>query len=463
MNKKYENNIVSYRDKIKGADSFTYILERLCIVRDVFSGMPKMDVAQKYGTHRNTVGNIMRLFNRQAKPEDLQGVELGYSLEREEVLQNYSFLKPRSRAPSSHSKMATKEQEDLVARFHEDLGFGYGRLLTHIQRTLDGADGRIGAIKEIKILENLSEAQIKGIYKRRTLRAKTRKAGSKQRVRLYDYERLAAFEHLHYDTKTITDLKALPLDIYNKFKNNPELPVIEWNIIDAASRFRFMAYSHGRTSEFGFHFLVCVLQFIRGTLAPMRDLPIRIGMDNGSEFCLGSETKLQTWNQSLALLNAKVWAYNPNWDVRKNLIERSHRTDDEEFFVPKGPMIRDKQSFLDEAKRYFLYFNATRSHTGIGMNKRTPIEKLRSNGIHNAERLLQFPIMILEDSIGTIKKNTEIVQAVSSMKLKLDKGEKLDQKKITDIGTTFANFFSQPHAQNVLTYYLYFAYFYVLS
>ena len=116
-------------------------------------------------------------------------------------------------------------------------------------------------------------------------------------------------------------------------------------------------------------------------------------------------------------------------------------------------MIRDKQSFLDEAKRYFLYFNATRSHTGIGMNKRTPIEKLRSNGIHNAERLLQFPIMILEDSIGTIKKNTEIVQAVSSMKLKLDKGEKLDQKKITDIGTTFANFFSQPHAQNVLTYY----------
>ena len=255
------------------------------------------------------------------------------------------------------------------------------------------------------------------------------------------------------DTKTITDLKSLPLEVYKKFKSNPELPVVEWNIIDAATRFRFIAYSHGRTSEFGFHFLICVLQFIRAMFPCMRDMPISIGADNGSEFCLGSDEKLKDWNRALKFLNANFWVYKPNWDIRKNLIERSHRTDDEEFFAPKGPFIKDKASFFDEARRYFVYCNAARSHSGLGMNGLTPIEKLESRGLKNAQKLLTFPTMILENSISTIRKNTEIIMMAMEVDRHVAKGNNLTQKTLANISTNFRDFFSQPHAQNFLTYY----------
>jgi putative transposase len=48
---------------------------------------------------------------------------------------------------------------------------------------------------------------------------------------------------MHYDTKEIADAKSLPLEIYENLKHNTHLPLYEWNIIDVASRSRFMAYS----------------------------------------------------------------------------------------------------------------------------------------------------------------------------------------------------------------------------
>ena len=446
-------SIVSYREKVKGSDEFNCILAKLTIVKDVlFLRLTNVEIAKKHGIHRNTVANIMNQFS-EIPYESQKALRQGKVFTKKEILEKFILFAHRSRAPLTNKRTATSEQETEIIKLHENLGYGPKRILKNIIRTLDKSDSRRKKVKICKKLKKLTLAQIKGIFKRKHLSPKKRKTGSNQSIRLYNYETLGAFEKFHYDTKTITDLKALPTDIYNKFKNNPELPVIEWNIIDAATRWRFMAYSHSRTSEFGFHFLICVLQFIRGSFPCMRDIPISIGMDNGAEFCLGSEKKLDDWNRSLAFLNASAWAYNPKWDIRKNLIERSHRTDDEEFFVPKGYLFKGKKSFLKEAKNYFIFFNSERTHSGHGMNGMTPLEKLISKGYKNAEKLLYFPIMLLEDTIGKIKKNSEVVLVLDAINSILKKSKSCVQKKIAELSTIYNNFFLQPYAQNVLTYY----------
>jgi endonuclease I len=64
------------------------------------------------------------------------------------------------------------------------------------------------------------------------------------------------------------------------------------------------------------------------------DTPIKIWTDNGVEFFSGCQEKKKEWNDILGLLDASIDSYNPGWDVRKNLIERSHRSDDEELLIP---------------------------------------------------------------------------------------------------------------------------------
>ena len=48
---------------------------------------------------------------------------------------------------------------------------------------------------------------------------------------------------MHFDTKVLADQKSLPPEIYKNLKENDHLPLYEWNLIDVASRTRFIGYS----------------------------------------------------------------------------------------------------------------------------------------------------------------------------------------------------------------------------
>lgn len=90
--------------------------------------------------------------------------------------------------------------------------------------------------KETALLAGLTYAQLKGICKRERFRITTTVSANRERRALYDYAALAAFEKLHYDTKTLPDSRALPSYLYRQFKLNKELPIIEWNIIEVKIR-----------------------------------------------------------------------------------------------------------------------------------------------------------------------------------------------------------------------------------
>lgn len=72
---------------------------------------------------------------------------------------------------------------------------------------------------------------------------------------------------------------------------------------------------------------------------------------------------MEEWNKLLMELDAKIDCYNPNWDIRKNLIERSHRSDDEEFLIPFGESMKTKMQFMIQAQEYSDYWNKLRSHS----------------------------------------------------------------------------------------------------
>jgi hypothetical protein len=118
-------------------------------------------------------------------------------------------------------------------------------------------------------------------------------------------------------------------------------------------------------------------------------------MDMGGEFYSGSKRKQEEWNEHFSIYNTYVYdTEGAKW--KQNLVERSHRTDDEEFYCPRGDYINTITEFQLEAQFWIIYFN-NRSHSGIGMNGLSPKQKLEKLGITNADKICNFPCLILDD------------------------------------------------------------------
>jgi hypothetical protein len=453
MNRIIPKEIMSYKQAKKlpsgrGSDESTQIITKLKIVKRVLVEKDhQVEVAESFGCHRNTVGNILKIF-RQIDEESKQKL-LYDSLPLDQLLKCASILADTPSTPKSHSRMANKAQEQYVVGLWREDGIRVGvkRLAGILDTTIENSP--LGPV----IIGGISPGQLRGIYKRNGLKCKKVRTKNGQTRHLYDYDQLAAFENLHYDTKDIVDSKALPPKVYQYFacrKNG--LPTTEWNIIDAKTRMRFAAYSFGKTAEFGLRFLLLVLAYLRSFSNYFGR--ITVWMDNGTEFARGSDEKLQQWRSIISPLNATAHAYHPNFDVRKNLIERSHRSDDEEFLVPKGELLKDHRSFLAHAKNYHHYWNNQRSHSGIGMNHQTPRQKLLASRLTNIDLLTNFPTFIIEHHLSLLREVTEPFLALAELKRKSNLTSPprlLDQKVFLDTIDCFH--FLSKNAQKVLTYY----------
>ena len=436
---------MAYKQQIKENELIT----KVRIIRSVKKDrIPIVQVANAFSCHRNTITNIIGIFEKTVGEKEQQYLlEARASLSREELVAGYTALLNKSRKPRSHKKAATESQAQEIIKLFKDkkLRVGVKRMHGLLERRYLGHE----ASDTANVL-NLSFAQLRGIYKRQALTTEISRSCTGEVRHLYDYQSLGCFEKLHYDVKYVLDQHALPEDIY-KLLSRPEIPKYEWNIIDAKSRFRFLAYSYQRPSEFGLRFLLFVIQYLRSCLiayAPSMD----IGFDNGMEFCAGSKRKEEEWNQLLSCINAEIYSYEPRFDIRKNLIERSHLTDDEELFIPRGIYMGSKETFLKEVTGYQHYWNFERSHSGIGMNNHTPFEILKQSGVVGAEKLLRFPVLILDDVIDALRACTKPVEFEHFAKMHPDQIQKsiTCQKTRRDIEDEFSLPFD---AQNVLTYY----------
>ena len=76
-------------------------------------------------------------------------------------------------------------------------------------------------------------------------------------------------------------------------------------------------------------------------------------------------------------------------------IERSHRTDDDEFYIPRILKINSRQEMFTEAFNYMFYYNAVRKHSGI--NRETPVQRLFRLEPHLDDRIKFVPPLILDN------------------------------------------------------------------
>ena len=78
-------------------------------------------------------------------------------------------------------------------------------------------------------------------------------------------------------------------------------------------------------------------------------------------------------------------------------LERSHRTDDDEFYIPRALHIKSEADLLDEALGYIYYYDNVRGHSALGY--RTPFACLKSLPEIDDRIRLVIPIMLDEVSV----------------------------------------------------------------
>jgi len=359
------------------------IMTKFKIARMYFLDGEEQKIISDYlGCHKNTVNQIIKLCKAYPPNSPIwEYLNNGKHITLELLDSLFGFFKYESRRPLSNKRMASEEEQKTVTAKFKSLNYGPKRLWRYLQR--QGHDTN----------NAYTLGKLKGVYKRETLKIKKVRTANGERRALYDYEGIRAFEYMQYDTKTIADKHALPKEIYDKFKNSKIFPRYQWTIVDAKTKIRFLAWSFTLNSFFGLKFLELVLSWLS---AHGIEREIKIQFDGGSEFCSASEKKIAEWNKEItAKYNAIVYdTRGAKW--KQNLVERTHRIDDEEFYCPRGEFINTETDFLLEAQSWIIDYN-NRSSEGIGMEGLSPRKKLEQLGIYQAEKICNFPCFILDD------------------------------------------------------------------
>ena len=84
---------------------------------------------------------------------------------------------------------------------------------------------------------------------------------------------------------------------------------------------------------------------------------------------------------------------------KKILVERSHRTDDEEFYLPCVLSLDSVEAFLGAGLGWLYYYNYERVHSGYGMAGRTPYECCVALGFAGSEYVGLMPVILLDEMV----------------------------------------------------------------
>ena len=310
-------------------------------------------------------------------------------------------LEDESKAPKNIKNKTPFNLESVVVEEGKKTGYRYRRLTNYIYR---------------KYGIRLNENTVKAILKRNEVKRKRIRSKNGNVRHLYDYEHLEPFAELQVDTKYVIDEKTLPEDVCGHIRKH-NLPLFEFNAIDAKTRSRFTAYSYELNSTFGFSFIMFVVMWLRLNGVKVH---IRIRVDNGSEFFRGSERKKEEWNRYLSLFDAEVYAIPPKAKHLQALVENSHRHDDESFLIIHAIRAMNKEMFLNKAQRWQDTWNIARSSFGIGMNGLSPMEKLKSLNTLINLNIYSFPVLLMEDILRTAGTGVEWLSRLNYLKELID-------------------------------------------
>jgi putative transposase len=287
-------------------------------------------------------------------------------------------LQGRSRRPRNCPRQTPPDLERLVVKERKKTNFGRVRLAHRLHR-------RHGV--------TLSPHTVRNILRRHRLSQPQKKRGKFRAITTHDWQSLYPLQHFQIDLKHILDLKSLPIEVYKHLRSH-KLPPYQWTAIDPVTRTKFLAYSFQKSFTNGLALLLLVHLWLRA-FGFFHTLYFQT--DWGEEFGGKSLRKLQRLqklvfdpaNVQLKRIRKGCWKDNA-------YVERTHRTDDEEFHAPTSTRILDLDDHFRFALQWTYTFNCRRPHFGRQMNGQTPFQRTKSSFPWITERFYLFPPLILD-------------------------------------------------------------------
>jgi transposase InsO family protein len=181
------------------------------------------------------------------------------------------------------------------------------------------------------------------------------------------------FEVVQVDLKHIRDHKAFSAEQIAHL-DHCGIPNFQWGALDVHSRFKLIAFSQERTWTNGLCFYLWVIAWLRshGVKAT-----IVLTVDHGEEFGGNSWLKVQELRRLIAGFGCKLVQNHKGHPEENAHLERSDRTDDEEFYIPRALTLSSEQHLLEEATGYLYYYNTVREHSSLGYQ--TPYHRLKAS------------------------------------------------------------------------------------
>lgn len=291
---------------------------------------------------------------------------------------NAGNLDDTSRAPKVVHNKTPEAIADEVIKLKKKTNYGPLRLKEEME-----------AVHQI----SLSQHTIRNIVRRDKKKAvsKRHKPNKKGPRPFIDWYTAKPFEVVQIDLKHVVDQKALSMDQINHIYAH-KLPIYQWGAIDVNSRFKLIAYSDQKTWTNGLTWFLWVTSWLRSHGVTNQ---IVYTVDHGEEFGGKSWFKLTELKKLLSGFGCKLVQNHLHHPEENAHLERSHRTDDDEFYIPRILKITSRQELFMEAFNFNYYYNAVRKHSGI--DRETPVQRLFKQDPHLDARIKFVPPLILDN------------------------------------------------------------------
>jgi len=272
---------------------------------------------------------------------------------------NTGMLEDKSKAPINQPRKTPSDIETKVIEVKNKTRLGPKRL----SRYLDKYSGLIVPYGTIRHILRRNKDKIKYNIKGRTRRRFKRE--------FIDWYKAKPFEIVQVDLKHIRDQKALTKEQIIHL-DNFNIPNYQWGAVDVNSRFKLISYSREKTWTNGLCWFLWVISWLR-TNGVTADIVFTV--DNGEEFGGRSWLKVKELRHLISGFGCRLIQNHKGHCEENAHIERSHKTDDDEFYIPKTLDITGEQSLCNWGLKYIYYYNNVREHSSLG--NKTPFDYLK--------------------------------------------------------------------------------------
>jgi transposase len=292
-------------------------------------------------------------------------------------------LRDRPKTPRQQPRKTAAQVEEQVIAAKNKTGLGPERLHRYLQR-YERLGVPAGTIRHI----------LRRNHDRITSRLAKHRTPQEKRP-FVDWYSAQPFQIVQMDLKFIRDHKALSHKQILHL-DQCQIPNCQWSALDVSSRFKLIAYSRDKSWTNGLCWYLWVISWLRSHGVSTE---ILFTVDHGEEFGGQSWLKLAELRKLIRGFGCQLIQNHKGHCEENAHVERSHRTDDDEFYIPRAMHIHSEQDLLDEALGYAYYYNNVREHSSLGY--KTPFAYLKEKRpeISDDIRIVR-PIMLDEVAVA---------------------------------------------------------------